>query len=379
MEDFDAPATKMRRIVNPGTVFKQLTEIKDHPALIFIWLQQATEQYLKTGGAYAIHLLVTSGRMDLVHNALSVIDVTCDNVTDPEVAILLVQYLSRVNLEHMLTATPMIERFVRNLSVRKRIVDLFLEGAYRYQAWDLAKDTIMNFLCGNPFTAEVSDLLPFAEAPSHIKTEVLSWFINKEIYAPTTAEGQLTCEPSADLQYIPTDMSDIADEIYKKLPLKSGSPLPISTILKLQDVKYIIDGANVLFSYGEHILSSIINYLKPLGKVAVVIHCRHVNGKDIFKAHPEVVTVKTPYGVNDDYYAIWLAMSHSAYLVTNDLFRDHVYHISPAIRSWRKNAVIGFTNDNLIWPIKFSHCIQRIGDTFWIPTVDPGQWLKIHI
>lgn len=277
----------------------------------------------------------------------------------------------------MLTTVPMIERFV-NSGTRKRIVDLFMEGAYRSQAWDVARGMINKHLRGNPFMAEASDLLPMSNAPAHIKSEVLSWFLGQEIYA---AHGELAARESAPpegLALIPMDLQATADKIYQKLPL-NVKVLPADTIQHMLNVKYIIDGANVLFSSGVQTLRNIINHLKVqgLGKVVVVIHRRHSLAHTI--KDTDVIIVNTPYGVNDDYYAIWLAMTHSAYLVTNDQFRDHVYYISPLIRSWRKQAIIGFTNENLVWPLPFSHCIQFVNDAYWFPTEDPGKWIKIMV
>jgi hypothetical protein len=379
----EAPAAKVRRMEQEHhrTIFKQLTTLKSNPLLVFNWFISASPAELKLGGAYGIHLLVSFGRIDLVGRAIATMGITCDNCDNPEIAILLVQYYAHVGLHELLSAVPMMARFVAQ-GIRKRIVDLFLEGAYRYEAWDLAKEVIQTYLCGTPYMAEASDLLPWEseKAPSALKTEVLSWFLHRELYLPADTPG--TVYPPADrllkIPFLPI-MQPIIHEIYNKLPLKPQPP-PLPEF-EFESIKYVIDGANILFTGGEQMLKNIIRSLAPLGNVAVVIHCRHLKVKSKFLTDEPVLLVKTPYGINDDYYSIWLAMMSSAYLVTNDLFRDHVHQISPLIRSWRKHVAITFdpTSGQLIWPPAFSHCIQRIDDTFWLPTDDITKWKSIIV
>ena len=374
-----APAAKVRRMEQEHhrTIFKQLTALKINPLLVFNWFQTASPAERQLGGAYGIHLLVSFGRIDLVGRAIATMGITCDNCDNPEIAILLVQYYAHVGLNELMSTVPMMARFVA-AGIRKRIVDLFLEGAYRYEAWDLAKEVIQTYLRGTPYMADGADLLPWESAPSYVKTEVLSWFLHRELYLPADTPG--TVYPPVDRLVKMPFSKDLlrCDEIYNKLALKPDAHAPSDINI---NIKYVIDGANVLFSGGEQMLKNIIRSLVPLGNVAVVIHCRHLKNAGKFLTHEPVLLIKTPYGINDDYYAIWLTMMSSAYLVTNDQFRDHVHHISPLIRSWRKHVAITFnpTSGQLIWPPAFSHCIQRIDDTFWLPTEDLSKWKSINI
>jgi hypothetical protein len=151
---------------------------------------------------------------------------------------------------------------------------------------------------------------------------------------------------------------------------------------------YVIDGANVLFSSHDGLqkLHNIVENLhvnvKVCTEITIVLHKRHFqkNGKAAalkqhrFKKDIKINIVETPYGVNDDYYSIFIAMKNNCLLVTNDKFRDHIYHISPRIHLWHKQTVISFNDDGTLnMPTPYTHCIQKINDTnMWFPSTNPS-------
>jgi hypothetical protein len=368
------PPSKMKMLHQyrmSNTIFKQLSEIKAYPMFIYNWFLNASESERALGGSYGLHLLVTANRFDLMGQAIEILGVKPDNVTNPEIGILLVQYLTQVG--HMEPIGSMIDRLISSGSgVRKRIVDLFLQGAYKLQAWETAKHIIYRYLRGVPFLAEASDLVPLIKYDK----EYLTWFHGKEIYFPSVGFG-VEGAPDASLQKLPLDLEEVKSAICRKLPLKDGSPIPVHTVLALDDIEYIIDGANVLFTHDGQTLTNIINSL-PRGRVALVMHCRHFD-KPVtrYLRNLPAVIVATPYGVDDDYYALLLAMKCNAFLITNDMFRDHVHHISPLIKTWYKQFVIGFNGSRLIYPPTFSHCIQCLNNDVWLPTADVNKWIKI--
>jgi hypothetical protein len=360
------PAAKMRlQMDTSSSPFKQLSSVKEYPIMVLRWIQGASQEELNIGAAYGLHLLVSSGKMELVGEAIKILGITCDNVSNPEIAIILVQYLSNVNMDNLMTAIPLIARMV-SFGVRKRIVDLFLEGTYRFKSWDVARYIIHTYLRGNPYLASGENLLPWAAAPVEMKNEVLSWFLHQEIWLPSDTPG--TVLPSEELQTIcisPELLAPVCLDIYRKVNLES------LTQINLTDIKYVIDGANVLYTGGEKLLRNIIRNLSVYGRVILVIPATYISS---ITFHPATV-FKTPPTVNDDFCFIWLAMMSHAYLVTNDLFRDHINGISPLISKWRKQVAVSFDlHGNLNWPLPFSQSIQTINEQYWVPTEDPGKW-----
>jgi hypothetical protein len=187
----------------------------------------------------------------------------------------------------------------------------------------------------------------------------------------------------ASLKLLPVVTPELLETVYHKLPMKPGGAMDLNINMNVR-TKFVIDGANVLFAChnGVKTLNKILNQLCSDGSVVtLVLHKRHFNGKlkdslSCLLNHPFINLIQTPYGVNDDYYSIYIAMKNESYLVTNDKFRDHIYHIDPQIAKWHKQYVVNFSNDGVLnMPVPYSHCIQLLEDTgaIWIPSTDP-QW-----
>jgi hypothetical protein len=380
----DAPPAK-RQMIHPQfqtqtqsqtqarTAFKQLTMVKDNPELVHNWFYTTDEQSLKLAGAYGLHILLSSDHPYLIRSAFQRMAIDYETVDNPELAILTVQYLTMEGTpECMEQAYRLTARMTSQSEplARKRIVEILLDACYRKMDYEAAVGIINTFLRGVPFNADGDNLAPMRMAPAELRRHVFLWFIGQEIYLP--ADTPWTRDPPSSLRVIPMDLSEVHSELIKRLPMKGG--LPACTMLDIS-CKYIIDGANVLFSGGEQLLHSIVGQLRTQGSVAVVLHKRHqIN----FTLDPRVTFIRTPYGVNDDYYSLALAIKESRYLVTNDQFRDHVYQISPLIKRWQKTAVIRFSlNGDLKMPPPYSHCIQATDEGVFVPTENPMLWLQV--
>ena len=369
------PAKRQMMTAAAQTAFKHLTSVKQYPDMVYWWFLNTDEKTVKLAGPYGLHILLSAGRLDLVKLALEHMGISWETVDNPELAILTVEYLTMSgSMDEALSVATRMTIADTGPSARKRIVELLLEACYNKQGdFHNAALIIKTFLTGKPFNASAWDLAPMLDAPREISTEVFSWFIGQEIYLPVV-HG--TVDPPADLTIMPLELTNIHREISDRLAMK-GKKVPADIVMSLK-AKFIIDGANVLFSGGEPLLKRIISQLSPMGPVSVVLHQRHnvSNAADFIRTGASLC--RTPYGVNDDYYSLSLAMGNSAYLVTNDQFRDHVNEISPLIKTWRKTAVIGFKLDGtLINPYPFSHCIQRTPSGYCIPTDDPQRWFVI--
>ena len=156
--------------------------------------------------------------------------------------------------------------------------------------------------------------------------------------------------------------------------------------LHYKDVKFVVDGANVLFSFnGQPKVECLIKSIKDLsvkGHVVVVLHQRHFkNGivqVEMFNL-PNVSLCVTPFGINDDYYSHLIAMTHNCTLVTNDLYRDH-YKLHINVERWCKENLASYDeNIDIDLPLPFSHCVQYMEEinTYFLPTIDSNRWIVI--
>jgi hypothetical protein len=212
--------------------------------------------------------------------------------------------------------------------------------------------------------------------------------------------------------------------------------------LKIQnEFKYIVDGANVAYSH-QNFESGRFSYkqielvvdkmlARGDGKVLVLLptiysgfsqktipnSSKHVKGKKnvshmtaddqriIKRFEEEGMLYLVPQGADDDWYWIFAACtenrSRPAFVITNDLMRDHrlaFLEPRPFIR-WRTTHVMNFcfskavTNDNpnpatyIIEPGKYSREIQAtqqkelgfLTDRWHIPASDRRAWLCLNI
>ena len=95
----------------------------------------------------------------------------------------------------------------------------------------------------------------------------------------------------------------------------------------------VFDGNNVLlhqkkvndYTYGR--LIHLVKETKKLGmKPLVFVHKRNI--KEMEKLGLKVIEEiqETPYHFNDDWFSLYYAVKNNCYLVSNDIFRDHIYN-----------------------------------------------------
>lgn len=384
------------RIAAESSHFKSLSAIKQYPTMIFRWFLGATPQALNLAGAYGLHLLVESNNMALAAEAMKIMDITYENVENPELAIVFVHYLVSKEIPDTDTAMSIVERFMNPCRIRKRVVDLILQSLIRTENWVYACQVVQRYILNGPFNATIEDIQPFifyCKNP-YILNILLPQFVGQTLYLD---EGNMNLVPAPiSLQRFNLADEAMINDMYQRLPMKPGQALPteVEQQINLKGFKdsnlhYVIDGANVLFSSHDGLkkLHHIVENLHDLNhkgsiEITIVLHKRHFqkNGKAAslkqqrFKKDIKMNIVETPYGVNDDYYSIFIAMKNNCLLVTNDKFRDHIYHISQRIQLWHKQTVISFNDDGTLnMPTPYTHCIQQINDTnIWFPSTNPS-------
>lgn len=129
--------------------------------------------------------------------------------------------------------------------------------------------------------------------------------------------------------------------------------IDFQNILDNNKFDIIIDGANlgylnvkqfndINFNLIESTIKNIQN--KTDKKILLIIHQRHMTK---IKFIPNIVVYITPNNVNDDWFWLYASLKSKAYILTNDLSRDHGYMIAyqNEIKRWIQFYQISITDD----------------------------------
>lgn len=146
---------------------------------------------------------------------------------------------------------------------------------------------------------------------------------------------------------------------------RNGEQKLMDTMKVASDIDFtiVVDGANVLFSQDGKFncfsfagLNSLLVNLKMRGhKPLIVLHERHLRHKgrptpgfsSFMKTWNDRV-VSTPFGMNDDHFAILICLqamrtNPSIFFLTKDLLRDHIAHWDSRMRRWHTEHAVTYT------------------------------------
>ena len=158
-------------------------------------------------------------------------------------------------------------------------------------------------------------------------------------------------------------------------------------IKRISNCDIIIDGGNVyhytnpknLINVEKVLASTLLIYKNPI----IVFHQRHFKSAEgiEFYSKYEKYIFKTPYNVYDDMFIILGMMIKNIPIVTNDLFRDHIYEafklfetknnqISNYINEMKLSFSINKVNAKIEKLNTISKCIQFDSNYIYIPTTN---------
>tara|TARA_B110000037_G_C17108492_1_gene500861 strand:- start:1457 stop:2479 length:1023 start_codon:yes stop_codon:yes gene_type:complete len=149
------------------------------------------------------------------------------------------------------------------------------------------------------------------------------------------------------------------------------------------DYNIIIDGANILYSYNGNICNKSIKKLENLYnecilmnlKPLIIAHKRHKKILNKFKFD----IYYTPYNINDDLFIIYGSLLNNLMILTNDKFRDHIYHfknnniLSVDLNIWKSNKIVNY-NNKLLFSKNVSHIAQK-NENIWHLPLKNGKWI----
>ena len=174
-----------------------------------------------------------------------------------------------------------------------------------------------------------------------------------------------------------------------------------NTIHTFTKVDYILDGANIGYfnqrpDLGGKIsfdtIDKIVNLLETRGNTyLIVLHVNHFNIKKHSKQNASIlkswidkkILIKTPKGLNDDWYWIYYSLYYDSKVITNDHLTDHYFTClhNDNFRIWRELTCVRYTLNTcevqLIEPKLYLNEINKKHIPFKIN--NNIQWLCPHI
>jgi hypothetical protein len=364
---------------------------------------------------YGLHKLFEAGRPDLTAECFLAMQITSENVPNLEIGILLIQYLisrtgvcssQRFNL--MQEGCFIIDRLVSLNDIRKRPVELLLNFFYSIGETGYVIQLINKYLLSGQFGLEAQDIIPLLPTYVGLFKSIVRQATKQEVKLifdiANPEQYGLACIPPPYLS--PEQVSVCAlntypllDQIFRTITAKTKNPDTLSYFVESEDgfkPTHVIDGANLLFNQGQNrpsveFLAQMVQQLSS-EKIVVVLHIRHINGNILperllrsWKSNPNIRLVTTPYGINDDYYSIGIAMAQNCYLVTNDKFRDHINtEHGQLLAEWsaQKVTTYQYPTMQLTYPCQYRKTVyEGPGDypdnLLYLPTSNNACWLAI--
>jgi hypothetical protein len=250
-----------------------------------------------------------------------------------------------------------------------------------------------------------------------IQSKDINFMIKNKLFLLITKLNGLFIEASDDFNCISQDLinynnkinvnidNSVFETINKNLSLENK--LYIENFWKINngEFKAIIDGGNVLHSLkgklNDESICNLINIIKKteklFGKSLLIIHKKHL------KTFPNLINqlksigvtyFLTPYKVNDDIFILWffLNIENKPYIITNDKYRDHVFHFETVNKKENNNLSMSqfkhvlsqqsleynINNATISQPIRVSRCIHVFDNKIYIPRIS-GQFIKIDL
>lgn len=285
---------------------------------------------------------------------LSIVMIECYLYYDMiETAMKLFQRQTRVRKRHI--------NLIIDYLISKKMYTRALQLINRYHEWGWSLDgEDLNRILNTPIQFHI---LPLFQSSTIATTRY-------DLAVPATGvEHKLRKIPFTDEE---------CKQIIQNLPL---SRRDTHTHTHTRDIKYVIDGANVLYYRYREITPLQLQQITQLldGDYIIILHERHRHRKitsliDLSKV------VWTPYRENDDYYSLYYSLLYRAYIITNDKFRDHIQKI-PLLKTWCAEYCVGYSYiDNQLQlkkPLSYSCRHQSDRDNYYIPT-DNNLWVVIN-
>lgn len=343
-----------------------------------------------------------------------------------DAGILLIRYhLTRDEYD---TALEIYKDLLTRKDTRKRHAFLLFDYLLQVDRYEDADTFYQSYIAGNPdYVVSGSDLVTLMGHPANIvQPHVFESLLSQPVILPQRAvahersksfpDGETPNGPLQKIELTETQLNHLLDTIRATFN-KKGTLKDYDRIVKgKKPYDYVIDGANVMFFIDRKVtlngyqrLMKVINALKtmqPGCKTLLVLHHRHFKSKlartgarqiiQHWRGDPNLDILQTPTDSNDDYYSILSCLIRpKCRLVTNDLFRDHIFKLSRRDHSldllgqWHEETAIKYNVEMeqdgkrrrqiiiFTQPLRWSRRVQKLEDVYYVP-VEDGAWCVVR-
>lgn len=327
------------------------------------------------------------------------------DVTTADLAIMAIQYLLSSSRHD--DAIVLYNRLSADGQTRKKHMFLLIESMFKSEEPDHGVNLYLNEITRGLYQVDQSDLeffLKVANKRSDID-RVLSFFADS---AERVAIDDLP--DSSRIEFVEFDPPEFRGHQLAPAGLSSDDREFLCGIFNTghsrmpsKTVKYVIDGANVLYHGKAEVdlvsyimLDRMIVSLKE--PTTLVLSTKYLNPQKsspmhliapefvkLWKMLPNIQILQTPRGVNDDLYIITVALLSGAHVISNDKFRDHEFAVkltdkraAKVFAMWCDDHIVNFSTDgmDLKFPVPWSTKVQRLGKHICIP-LKSGKWIAI--
>lgn len=346
------------------------------------------------------------------------------SVTTVDIGVLAIRFL--IYTKRLPDAIELYQRLKMSGQTRKKHIMLIVKELLTADNFHEATTAYLEHMSGS-YATDASDIELFLGVPPKFRSPIIKYHLHMPNILEATAtlpyDAIVFAPPTAPdgyvLELIPLSSSELAELVnfINTVAKKKGKMDSISKFRESykSNVKpvYVIDAANIMY-YGEGIITVnsykrlhlVLDNLTPKGLVQVIVHERHckppkhfsptdkhyVNELVRFMEHCSNISLyRTPYGMNDDWFSIVSAIEHSAKLLTNDKFRDHIYASSVGtdrehnlLSVWCRehNVCYTITKFNTVLnteePCVYSNRVQKSDTAYYIPRTD-GGWIQVPV
>jgi hypothetical protein len=281
--------------------------------------------------------------------------------------------------------------------VRKRHLYLILDWLHQHHLDNLLEQLIQEELIPN-FEIE----LDFVIHLNHLKLKfyLLDLLVGKSLtyeYNPTPLFQYRHVKEISTLKKQLIDVKPIQLNLQDEL---KNYHLYESEISKY-NYDMVIDGANILFSYGGTVCpigyKRLNQILQTYPKSLCILHQKYLNisryrnkwyKSQYYDIESMIVSwqnkmiFKIDEYINDDLIIILASILKQQPIITNDKFRDHLFRVSDENFSlWLMDYIIPYNFNNeyleLFYPLPYSSVIQKSDDGYYIPTTSEFWWIYI--
>lgn len=296
-----------------------------------------------------------------------------NNVKNPGLYYLILQCLVNLSDNYFPLVSKIISLLVTQKTIKSRHILLVLPYYLKYQS----KDDVYKFY------KNIVDIIPIDEklilGLANIYPKLLDYYVNKYIKINEDYEDN----PKEKINY---NYGYLINQIEKFIKKKYSQKGLDRFLEHIPSKKYniVFDGNNILLNTKgviekESYIQLMTLFLKCVDKgynPLIFIHSRNVKQLKKMKLPLNFTFYPTPYRYNDDWFSLYYAIKNNCYLVSKDIFRDHINqydtqnktdHLKIFLDNKKLNIMDDFSD--VIFEKRILSIIIKEDDNYYLPGI----------